>query len=76
MGLGSCGALGDGTLDAGLDDSHRNGVAGEPRGVMDVQLLHDTLPVSFDGLHADAQVRSDLLVGAAFGNPLQHLPFA
>jgi hypothetical protein len=47
-------------------------VAGEAGGIVDVELYDETLAMGFDGLHADAQFRSDLFVGMAFGNPNQN----
>ena len=43
---------------------------------MNVQLVHDLLPVLLDGLDADAEFRGDLLVREAFRNELQHLRLA
>src|SRR6266513_3505160 len=39
---------------------------------MDVQLVHDLLPVLFNRFNANAQFGCDLLVRPAFGNELQH----
>ena len=48
-------------------------VANEVRAVLGVQLRHDVRLVRLDRLHADHEVVGDLLIGAPFGNELQHL---
>ena len=68
--------LNDGQLDAALDDSLGDGVAGEAGDVVDVELAHEMLPMFVHGFEADAQFRGDLLVGLAFGNQLEHLHLA
>jgi hypothetical protein len=49
--------LADGQLDAALDDSRGNGVAGEAGDLVDVELGHEILPVFLDRLDADAEFR-------------------
>jgi len=66
-------SLEDGPLDAALDDPRCDRVAGEPRGVVEIQLAHQVLPVLLHRLNADAKFSCDLLVRLAFGNQLQHL---
>ena len=65
--------LNDSQLDIAFDDSRTDGVAGEARGVVDVQLRHEMLPMFVDRFEADPQFRRDLFVGLAFGNQLEHL---
>ena len=65
--------LDDGQLDTAFDDARRDGVTGKARRVVDVELLHEMVPMLLDGLDADAKLRRDLLVGLAFGNQLEHL---
>ena len=43
-------------------------VAGEAGGVMNVELVHEVLPVLFDGLDADAECGCDLFVGRTLGH--------
>src|ERR1017187_6063223 len=69
-------ALKNGQLDNALNDARADGVASESGGTVNVELLHDMLAMSFDGLHADAQFRRDLFVGFAFGNQLEHFHLA
>jgi hypothetical protein len=45
--------LADRQLDTALDDARTDGVAGETGHVMDVQLLHETLPVLLDRFDAE-----------------------
>src|SRR5208282_5604917 len=68
--------LDNGQLDAVLDNARADGVAGEPGGVVDVELLHEMLAVLLDGLDADAEFRRGFLVGLAFRNELEHLHLA
>ena len=68
--------LSHGQLDTAFDAARRDDVAGETCNVVDVELLHEALPVFLDCLNADAQFRCDLFVGLAFGNQLEHLRFA
>ena len=68
--------LADGYLDTALDDSRTDGVAREPRDVMDVELAHEVLPMFVHRLEAHAQFCGDLFVGLAFGNQLEHLHLA
>lgn len=70
--VGSGGLL-DGHLDTALDDARRDGIAGETRRVVDVELPHEMVPMLLDRLDADAELRCNLLVGFAFGNQLEHL---
>src|SRR6266571_6359009 len=55
-----------------FDDSLGNGVTGETGHVVNVQLVHELLPVFLDGFDADEQFAGDLFVGVAFGDQLQH----
>jgi len=50
-------------------------VAHEPSGLMDIQLLHDSISVRFCRIEADAQKSRDLFRRLAFGDELQHLTF-
>ena len=68
--------LDDGQRDVAFDDSRRDGVAGEARRVVDIELAHEMGAVLFDGLDADAQLDRDLLVSFALGNQLEHLDLA
>src|SRR5689334_20038204 len=68
--------LNNGDLNTALNDSRTDGVAGEARGVVDVQLRHEMLPVFVHGLEAYAQFGGDLFVGLAFGNELEHFHLA
>ena len=43
---------------------------------MNVQFVHQLLPMFLDRLDADEQLAGDLFVGIAFGNQLQHLQLA
>jgi len=63
-------ALDDGQRDTAFDEARRDGVAGEIRGVVDVELRHETLPVFFNRFDVDAQFRRDLFDGLAPGNQL------
>jgi hypothetical protein len=40
---------------------------------VDVEFLHDVMPVFFNRFGADAQVAGDLFIGLAFGNQPEHL---
>src|ERR1700677_4442991 len=71
-----CVALNDGQLDAALDDSRTDGVAGEAGGVVDVELLHEVLAVLLDGLDADAEFGRGFLVRPALGDELEHFHLA
>src|SRR6185436_2498719 len=62
--------------DTALNNSFRDGVAGEAGDVMDIQLTHEMLPVLIHGFEAYAQLCGDLFVGLAFGNQLEHLDLA
>ena len=53
-----------------------DGVAGETRGVVDVELLHEILSVFFHRFDADAKFRRGFFVNVAFGNQLKHLCLA
>ena len=64
--------LNNGQLDATFDDARANGVAGESGDSVDVELLHEMLAMSFDGFHADAELRRDLFGGFTLGNQLEH----
>ena len=70
------GALDDSQLDTALDDSRGDGVAGETRGVVDVELLHEILAVFFHRLDADAKFRRGFFINVAFSNQLKHLCLA
>jgi hypothetical protein len=62
--------------DRAFDHVALDGIAGEAGDFMDIELVHDLLPVFFDGLDADAQFGSDLFIGVAFGDELEGLGFA
>ena len=49
---------------------------GKPGGVVDVELVHQLLPVLFDGFDAYAEFGRDLFVGRTLRDELQHLRFA
>jgi len=66
----------DRDLDAALDDAPRDGVAREAGRIVDVQLVHQVLPVLLDRLDADVEPGRDLLVGLALGDQLDDLQFA
>jgi len=68
--------LTDSQLDTVLDDSRTDGVAGETRDVVDIELAHQMLPMFVHRFESDAQFRGDLFVGLAFGNQLEHLQLA
>jgi len=51
-------------------------IASQSRHVVNAELVHQPLPVPFDGLHADAEFSGDVLVAAAFGDQLQDLRFS
>ena len=51
-------------------------MAGESGGVVDVEFVHQLLPVFLDRLDADAEFGRDLFVRRPFGHELQHLRFA
>ena len=68
--------LDDGQLDTALDDACADGVTGKSGGVVDVELLHEMLPMLLDGLEANAQFHRRLLVGVAFGHQLEHFHLA
>src|SRR5580692_8481755 len=73
----NCGApLNNGQLHAALNDAGADGIAGEPGGVMDVELLHEMFAMLLDGLDADAEFDRRFLVGLAFGDELQHFHLA
>ena len=44
------------------DEARGDGITGEAGGLMDVEFVHDMLPVLFDRLDADAERQGDLLV--------------
>ena len=50
----SASGLEDGYLDTALDDSRADGVAGEARGVVDIQLGHEMLPMLVDSFKREA----------------------
>lgn len=68
--------LSDGELDTVLNYSSTDGVACEPCGVVNVEFLHQTLAMLFDGLGADAQFCCGLFVGLSFGDQLEHFHLA
>src|ERR1019366_4038304 len=68
--------LADGHPDLALDDSLGDGGARKTCNIMDVELAHEMLPMFVHRFEAHAQFRSDLLVGLAFGNQLEHLHLA
>src|SRR6185369_13811961 len=70
------GALDDSQLDTAFDDSRGDGVAGETRGVVDVELLHEILAVFFHRFDADAKFRRGFFINVAFSNQLKHLCLA
>ena len=48
----------------------------DPRGVVDVEFLHQMITVLLDRLDADAEIQRDLFVGLAFRNQLYDFRFA
>jgi hypothetical protein len=56
--------LHDRQLDAAFDDAHGDGIAGEAGGVVNIEFLHQVVPMLLDRLDADAEVIRDLLVGS------------
>ena len=60
----------------GFDDSLGDGVTGEAGYVVNVQLVHELLPVLLHRFDADEQFAGDLFVGVAFGDQLEHLQLA
>src|SRR5436190_5861783 len=60
----------------GLDNTFGDGVACQAGHVMNAEFVHDLLPMFFNRLNADAQFRSDLLIGASLGNELENLGLA
>src|SRR5881296_3991013 len=59
---------------SGRDQSFADGVAHEPGGVVDVELVHHPAAVKLGGLDADVQQVGDLLGRFALGDELYHLP--
>src|SRR5689334_10524435 len=64
-------SLNDRQLDAALDDSRADGVAGEAGDVVDVEFAHQMLPMFVHRFERDSQFCGDLFVGLAFGNQLE-----
>src|SRR5579859_6527303 len=73
---GRASGLQDGYLNTAFDDSSADRVAGQARGVVDVQLRHEVLPMFVDRFETDAQLRGNLFVGFALGDQLEHLDLA
>jgi len=59
-----------------LNDAFGDGVACQPGDIVNAELVHDLLPVLFDGLNTDAQVSSDLFIRAPLREQLKHLCLA
>ena len=76
FGCGLCRRLAAGYRRAPFDDAVGDGVTGETRRVVKVELLHQVVPVLLDRLDADAQLRRDLFVGFALSNQLENLQLA
>ena len=60
-------------LPMALDDTLINRVAGQTRSVVDVQFVHQMLPVFLHSLFADLQHIGYYFVGVAFGDQLEDL---
>ena len=60
--------LDDRHLHAAFDDPRADGIAGEACRVVDVELVHETIPVLLNGLDANAKRHCYLFIGFAFGN--------
>jgi hypothetical protein len=63
-------------LNTALDDAGAGGVTGKPGGVVEFELLHEMLTILLEGLDADTGFRRRSLIGAAFGNYLEHFHLA
>src|SRR5438477_5528442 len=59
-----------------LDHSFADGVTRKAGHVVKTQLVHELPAMLFDRLDAEAEFGGDLLVGAAFGDQLEHLQLA
>src|SRR5437867_2188799 len=59
-----------------LHNAFGDGVARKAGHIMNIQFVHDLLPMFLHRLDADGEFGGDLLVGLALGNELEHLRFA
>src|SRR6266446_1320958 len=59
-----------------LHDPFTDGEADDLGGVVEVELLHDVLAVTLDGVDAEREDAGDLFVGLALGDELQDLALA
>lgn len=59
-----------------LDDSMRNCISSESGNVMDLQDIHDFLPMRLDRFHADIKLLCNRFVGIAFGDQLEDFKLA
>jgi hypothetical protein len=62
--------------ESGLDQAFADGVANEPRRLVDVELAHDGRAVRIGRLHADTEDLGDLLRRLALGDELQDFALA
>src|SRR5256885_17073588 len=60
---------------SGRREAPTDRVAHEPSGLMDIQLLHDSVSVRFCRIEADFQESRDLFRRLAFSDELQYLAF-
>src|SRR5688572_11396630 len=60
----------------GAHDPGPDGVAHEPRNVVDAQTLHELGPMRLDRLGAQAQTRGDLLGAMPLRDELEYFPLA
>src|SRR2546428_841838 len=59
-----------------FNDAFGNSVTGQAGDIVDVQLIHDLLPMLLNGFDADDQFAGDLFVGETFGDELEHFGLA
>ena len=59
-----------------LEHAFADGVAGEPGCRMNIQFVHQALPVFFDCLRADSKFGPDALIGIPLRDEVKHLEFA
>ena len=69
-------SLNNGKLDAALNNARADGEAGQPGGVVDVEFLHEIIPMLFDSLRGNGEFYSSFLVSVAFSDQLKHFHFA
>ena len=61
---------------SGANQAVPDGVAHQPGGLVDVELLHDAIAVRLGSLEGNAEQLGDRLRGLALGDQLQDLAFA